>query len=280
MSEALGAFLRARRASLGPADIGMPPGGRRKVAGLRREEVAVICGISVDYYTRIEQGRESHPSTQVLDALSRGLSMSGDERAHLFALADLAPPRQSPVTQRVDPDLLRLMDGWPDNPAVVTDDVMNVLARNRLGRVLYAGFEGETNLLRMTFVHPHGREFYVDWQRAAQASVANLRAAVGRDVRRPEIDALVDELTARSSVFRDLWERHDVRGKTHEPKEFRHPRAGSMTLTYHAFDVRSAPGQQLLVYAAEPGTDSAVALSLLKTLDDPAATPHASDSRT
>jgi len=270
----VGEFIRARRAALTPADVGMPSGGLRKVTGLRREEVAVLCGVSIDYYTRLEQGREHHPSAHVLDALSRGLLMSADERAHLFMLADLAPPRAgSSVLRQVSPELLRLTDGWLNNPAVVLDDTMNVLARNRLARLLYSGFEGEDNVLRMTFVHPHGRDFYADWASAAQASVANLRAVAGRNAHRADVVTLVEELSAASPEFGQLWARHHVRGKTHEPKEFRHPTVGSITLTYHAFDVRSAPGQQLLVYEAEPGSKDAVALSLLSTLDHPADGP-------
>jgi transcriptional regulator with XRE-family HTH domain len=264
----VGEFIRARRAALTPADVGLPSVGARKVSGLRREEVAVLCGVSVDYYTRLEQGREHHPSAKILDALSRGLLMSDDQRAHLYLLAGLAAPSlRSSTVREVAPELVRLIQGWPNNPAVILDDAMNVLIRNRLGQALYSGFGTEDNVVRMTFLHPHGRDFYVDWPRAAHATVANLRAVAGRDTRRQDVAALIEELSAASSEFRRLWSQQSVRGKTLEPKDFHHPVVGPITLTYHAFDVRSVPGQQLLVYDAEPGSASAAALALLGELD-------------
>jgi transcriptional regulator with XRE-family HTH domain len=266
---AVGGFIRARRAALSPADVGLPSIGARKVSGLRREEVAVLCGVSVDYYTRLEQGREHRPSAKVLDALSRGLLLNDEQRSHLYLLAGLAAPSpRSPVGTDVSPELVRLIEGWRDNPAVILDDTMTVLTRNRLGRALYSGFGDENNVVRMTFLHPHGREFYVDWARAAHAAVANLRAVAGGDTRRPDVAALVEEVSAASPEFRGLWSQHHVRGKTLEPKEFCHPDVGVLTLTYHAFDVRSVPGQQLLVYEAEPGSDSAAALSVLGGFED------------
>ncbi|OFJ50889.1 transcriptional regulator [Mycolicibacterium grossiae] len=270
----MGDFIRAKRAAVSPADVGLPSGGARRVSGLRREEVAVICGISVDYYTRIEQGREHHPSANVTEALARGLRMNADERLHLYALAGLASPRSnSPAECHVSPELQRLIGSWPTNPAVILDELMNVVARNRLWRLLYSGYGDEDNMARMTFLHPHGRAFHADWSRAAQATVANLRAVTGRDASRADAAALIEQLSEGSSDFRRLWAQQDVRGKTHEPKEFRHPRVGPLTLTYHAFDVRGAPGQQLLVYEAEPGSESAAALALLSSFDDPARTP-------
>jgi transcriptional regulator with XRE-family HTH domain len=176
----LGPFLRSRRAAVRPESVGVPVAGYRRVAGLRREEVALLAGVSVDYYTRLEQGRERHPSAQVLDALTRAFGLDDDGRQHLFRLAGLAP-RSGAAGQTVDPDLLRLLDAWPANPSFVHNRTLDVLARNELGAALHSGFADAGNLVRMTFLAPGGREFFVDWDRAVHAGVANLRLAAGHD---------------------------------------------------------------------------------------------------
>jgi transcriptional regulator with XRE-family HTH domain len=267
-STRLGEFLRARRASLDPVAVGLPSGGVRRVPGLRREEVAVLAGVSSDYLTRIEQGREQHPSAQILDALARGLKLDEDARRHLFALADLVVPVQGHRPRAtVSPELLQLLDSWSSTPAMILTPTLDVLARNALARALYSGFRDDDNLLRMTFLDPEGRRFYVDWNRAAEASVANLRAASVADPDDPALTALVEELLEGSEEFAALWNSHSVRGKTHEAKEFHHAAVGSVTLSYQAFDISSAPGQQLVVYQAEPASSSAQALLLLGNLD-------------
>lgn len=226
------------------------------------------AGVSIDYLTRLEQGREMHPSPQILDALARGLDLDEDARRHLFTLADLvAPSRGHRARTSVSPDLLRLMDSWPTTPAMILTPTLDVLARNALARALYSGFTKLDNLLRMTFLDPEGRRFYVDWSRAAGASVANLRAASVADPGDPGLLSLVEELTGGSAEFAALWNSHSVRGKTREAKEFHHADVGSITLSYQAFDVNSAPGQQLVVYQAEPASPSEHALTLLGTLD-------------
>jgi transcriptional regulator with XRE-family HTH domain len=266
-SSELGTFLVARRAQVQPGDVGVVSSGVRRVAGLRREEVAMLAGVSVDYYTRLEQGRERHPSASVLDAVSRALDLDFHAREHLFRLADIAPASAPlPSRSRVDPNLLSLLDAWPDTPAIIIDRRLNLLARNTLAEAFYADFDAADNIVRMTFLDPAGRTFFVDWQRAAEACVANLRLALGHDPHDRLVLALVTELSAASPEFRRLWGRNDVRGKTHEAKTFRHSDLGELTLTYHAFDVRSAPGQQLIVYRAEPSSSSAEALRLLGTL--------------
>ncbi|WP_037356730.1 helix-turn-helix transcriptional regulator [Amycolatopsis orientalis] len=262
-STELGDFLRARRAQRSPDDAAVHYSGRRKVAGLRREEVAVLAGVNVDYYARLEQGRETRPSPQVLDALSRALGLDPDARDHLYRLAGAAPPDlPSAVSQRVSPELRQLMDSYPHAPAFVLNRVLDLLAANALADALFSPFRSADNLARMTFLDPAGREFFARWEWTAQATVANLRSTAGD----PALPRLTAELSAGSEEFRKLWENHQVRGKTREPKHFVHPAVGPLTLTYQAFDVRGAPGQQLIVYQAEPGSPSADALSLLRSV--------------
>ncbi|MFC6066071.1 helix-turn-helix domain-containing protein [Streptomyces ochraceiscleroticus] len=264
----LGDFLRARRAGLQPEDVGMASYGARRVAGLRREEVAVLAGVNADYYTRLEQGRERNPSSQVLDALSRALRLDADSRAHLYRLAGVAPSEGTSVhaVEQVSPALRQLMDGYPNTPAFVMNRTLDLLAVNALADALYAPFSPADNLARMTFLDPAGRHFYADWDRAAQATVANLRAAAGFAPDNPRLRELVRTLTEHSADFARLWNAHTVRGKTQDAKHLRHPEVGPLTLTYQAFDVRDAPGQQLVIYHAEPGTPSAQSLHLLGSL--------------
>ncbi|RSN29221.1 transcriptional regulator [Amycolatopsis sp. WAC 04169] len=263
----LGAFLRARRAQRSPEDAGVLYSGRRKVTGLRREEVAVLAGVNVDYYTRLEQGREIHPSPQVLDALCRALDLDPDAREHLYRLAGATPDdTPAPVPQTVSAELRQLMDGYPHTPAFVLNRILDVLATNALADALFSPFRAVDNLARMTFLDPAGRQFYARWDWTAQATVANLRVAAGLNPHDPALRCLVAELSEGSEHFRDLWEIHQVRGKTREPKHLVHPDVGPLTLTYQAFDVRSAPGQQLIIYHAEPATPSAHTLALLSSL--------------
>ncbi|MFB9929727.1 helix-turn-helix transcriptional regulator [Amycolatopsis halotolerans] len=267
-STELGDFLRARRAQRSPDDADVRYSGRRKVAGLRREEVAVLAGVNVDYYARLEQGRETRPSPQVLDALSRALDLDPDAREHLYRLAGAAPPDlPSPAPRTVSPELRQLMDSHPHAPAFVLNRALDILAANTLADALFSPFRMADNLARMTFLDPAGRQFYARWDWTAQATVANLRAAATSE---PGLPQLVAELSEGSEQFRALWETHQVRGKTREPKHLVHPAVGALTLTYQAFDVRSAPGQQLIVYQAEPGSASADALSLLRSVPLPA----------
>ncbi|WP_411153133.1 helix-turn-helix transcriptional regulator [Streptomyces sp. A30] len=264
----LGDFLRSRRAGLRPEDVGMASYGARRVAGLRREEVAVLAGVNADYYTRLEQGRERNPSPQVLEALSRALRLDADTRAHLYRLAGATPSDRPAVhaAERVSPALRQLMDGYPNTPAFVMSRTLDLLAANALAEALYVPFEPADNLARMTFLDPAGRHFYSDWNRAAQATVANLRQAAGFDPDNPRLRELVRTLTEHSTDFTSLWNAHTVRGKTQDAKQFLHPDVGPLTLTYQAFDVRDAPGQQLVIYHAEPGSPSAQALNLLGSI--------------
>ncbi|MFI5641200.1 helix-turn-helix transcriptional regulator [Streptomyces goshikiensis] len=265
---ALGVFLRARRARLGPEDTGLPTTGRRRVPGLRREEVATLAGVSPDYYTRLEQGRERHPSQQVLEAVARALRLDGEAVAHLHRVATPAPRRTRPAprVERVAPNLRRLLDSWSDTPAFVLGHALDVLARNQLAGALFAGFTHADNLLRMTFLDPAAHHFHRDWDRAAEACVATLRRAAGIDPDDRRLTELVGELSVKSAGFRTLWARHEVRGKTREAKLFHHPEVGDLELHYETFTVNGAPTQQLVVYQAEPGSPSADALALLGSL--------------
>lgn len=241
--------------------------GTRRVPGLRREEVAVLTGINADYYTRLEQGRERHPSTQVLDALSRALLLDRDARAHLYRLVGTVPDAPAVgVPDQVGAGLRQLIDGYTHTPAFVLNRTLDILATNALADALYAPFHPADNLARMAFMDPAGRTFYQDWNRTAQATVANLRQAAGYEPDNPRLRQLVDVLAKNSADFSRLWDSHTVRGKTHEAKQFLHPDVGPLTLSYQAFDVRETPGQQLVIYHAEPGSHSAEALHLLGSI--------------
>jgi transcriptional regulator with XRE-family HTH domain len=274
-TDEFGAYLRSRRAATHPEDVGIPSGGYRRVQGLRREEVAVLAGVSVDYYARLEQGRERHPSPQVLEALSRTFNLDRDAKEHLYRLARISPTVKGyTLLDTVSPDLLRLMDNWPATPAYVLNRTMDILAHNQLARQLHAGFERADNIMRMVFLDPAGRQFFVDRERSAHACVVNLRLAAGHDPHDPRLAELLAELRGNAE-FRAIWDSGEVRGKSHGAKEFHHPEVGRLHLNYQVFDVRNAPGQQLTVYQAEPGSPSAEALTLLGAI---AATRAASAS--
>jgi transcriptional regulator with XRE-family HTH domain len=261
----LGEFLRARREMLAPPAESIDPGPRRRTPGLRREEIAMLAGVSTDYYVRLEQGRERHPSAQVLDALARVLQLREEETDHLHSL--VRPVRRSRSDDgRVAAGLVGLMQHWTDTPALVLDRLMNIRACNAIGRFLYEPFGGECNLLRMAFLNPAAPEFYVDWQRSARNVVGTLRAANSGFEDDPALAALVGELSVHSEEFARLWARHDVRGKVGDTKRLHHPEVGPLFLRYESFTVNGAPGQQLLVYHADPGSPSEDSLALLGSL--------------
>jgi transcriptional regulator with XRE-family HTH domain len=251
----LGSFLRARRAATSVADVGLRSYGARRVPGLRRDEVAQLAGVSVDYYTRLEQGRETRPSAQVIDALAHVLGMDAADHRHAYALAQLmwVPPLPD-TPPPVDPALVRLMESWPAAACFVLDPVLDILAVNPLAQRLFSPFAATGNLVEMVFLDPAGRTFYADWERAATSCVANLRAASAIHVGARRREQLVQRLRDGSPEFARLWTAHEVTPKTHDSKQLLHPAVGALTVDFDALEVPGMPGHQLVVYRAEPGT--------------------------
>ncbi|WP_433683306.1 helix-turn-helix transcriptional regulator [Nocardia sp. CA-119907] len=261
----LGVFLRARRELARPEEFGIPGGGQRRVAGLRREEVAMLAGMSADYYVRLEQGRDKHPSEQVVEALARVFALDDEGLAHLRELArpGMRRKRTPRRPERVAPGLLRLMASWPNTPALVLGRHLDVLAANPLATALNSCSAQGVNLVRAVFLDPAARDCYRDWPTVAADTVASLRATAGTDLDDPRLTELVGELSLKSEDFRRLWARHDVRVKTAGVKEFRNPLVGDLALSYETFTVNGAAGQMLIAYHAEPGSASERALTLL-----------------
>ncbi|MEU4559450.1 helix-turn-helix transcriptional regulator [Actinoplanes sp. NPDC023936] len=261
----LGDFLRARREALKPHDVGLPEYGRRRVPGLRREEVALLAGVSSDYYIRLEQGRETRPSPQVVTAVALALRLDAEATDHLHRLCldDTQRPRHHRA-DTVSAQLLQLMDGWANTPAFVVGPALDVLAANAMATALHSGFTRFDNLARMVFADPAGRDFYQEWDRAAHSCVAEIRAAYGFDPDSPRIAAVVEELSRASDDFARLWRLHEVKGKSQEGKHLRHPQVGDLHIAFSAFTVNGAPHQQLVVYQAEPASPTAVAFERLR----------------
>jgi transcriptional regulator with XRE-family HTH domain len=251
----LGSFLRARRAATSVDDVGLRSYGARRVPGLRRDEVAQLAGVSVDYYTRLEQGRETRPSAQVVDALAHVLGMDTADHRHAYALAQLmwVPPLPD-TPPPVDPALVRLMESWPAAACFVLDPILDILAINPLAQRLFTPFAATGNLVEMVFLDPAGRTFYTDWDRAATSCVANLRATSDIHVGARRREQLVRRLQDGSPEFARLWAAHEVTPKTHDSKELYHPEVGTITVDFDALEVAGMPGHQLVVYRAEPAT--------------------------
>lgn len=263
---ALAEFLRARRALVRPGDVGLEDaagGVRRRVAGLRREELALLAGVSVDYYVRLEQGRGHRPSESVLESLARALRLDEELTEHLYALARPAPTAAR-TRERVADSVQELLDAWTTTPATVTSRRMNVVGANALACELASCYVPGTNLLRALFLDPGTRESHVEWNMAAADAVANFRARIGTGRDDPELTALIGELSVRSQEFRELWARHDVRATTAGAKSFRHPELGVIRLRFHAMPLED--GQVLTVLHARPGSPDEQSLALLATL--------------
>ena len=281
-------FLVSRRARITPEQAGLPAyGGNRRVAGLRREEVALLAGVSIDYYTRLERGRAHGASDSVLEGIARALHLDEAERAHLFDLARAAAvpaaPRapRRPAPQQVRHSVRRILDSMATTPAYVRNARLDILAVNQLGAALFAPVltspARPANNARFLFLDPAAREFYLDWERQAQDVVAMLRTEAGRSPHDKGLSNLIGELSTRSENFRTWWAAHNVRFHRTGVKRFHHPVVGDLTLTFEALDLAADSGLRISAYTAEPGTPSDDALKVLAswaaTLDQAAAAP-------
>lgn len=266
-------FLTSRRARVKPDDVALRTfGDRRRVPGLRREEVALLAGVSVEYYARLERGNMSGVSESVLNALANALQLDAPERAHLFDLARAAqapgPTRRKPAKPRVRPTVQRIVDAI-SAPAYVRSGRGDLLTANPLGRALYSqifdGLVQPPNTARFVFLDPRAPAFFVEWERVAKEVVAALRTEAGRDPYDKALSDLVGELSTQSETFRTLWAVHDVRFHDKGTKRLHHPVVGDLTLAFETMHLSADPGLTIAVYTAEPGSKSEEALNLLAT---------------
>ena len=271
-------FLMSRRAKVTPAEAGIAAGANRRVAGLRRTEVALLAGVSVEYYAKLERGAIAGASASVLEAIAEALQLDDTERAHLFDLARAADgiPTSGRARRRATrvsvsrPSLTWALDAITDGVAFVRNQQQDLLATNALGRVFYRQLIGDggrtPNMARFQFLDPASREFYPDWDLFAQMCVDIMRAEAGRDPHDRGLQDLVGELSTRSETFRRLWGAHNVRTHGTGTKRFHHPDVGELVLAYEELAITAEPGLVLLVYTAEPGSPSAERLRLLASL--------------
>ena len=269
-------FLTSRRAKITPAEAGLTSYGTRQVPGLRREEVATLAGVSVDYYNRMERGNLVGVSDGVLQAVVGALRLDEAERAHLFDLARASRDRaggqrRRPARLTVRPAVEWIIEAMTGAAAFVVNSRQDILAANRLGRAFYAPVlesPGPANMARFTYLDPRARGFFTDWNRAAKECVAALRTQAGRDPLDRDLSDLIGELSTQSEEFAALWATHDVRLHRKMEKNFNHPIAGDLTLRYERLTVDGDRGLEIYAYVAEPGSRSAEAFNFLASYSD------------
>jgi transcriptional regulator with XRE-family HTH domain len=267
-SNALGEYLRARRELIAPEAAGLPVVGVRRTPGLRREEVATLAGISADYYLRLEQGRDRHPSPQVLEALARVLHLDAAATSHLLSLSAARPaprPPRRPRRENVPAGIRQLLEVI-NLPAFVENRTFEVLAANRLATAVSPNIRPGVNRLRAIFLDPAEQDLYPDWEQAAKGMVGGFRASVGGDVDDPYIVHLVGELSLGSDTFRRLWARHDVKALAGGEMRLHHPKVGTLDLRREKLPLSGTGGQILAIYHAQPGSETARSLDLLASL--------------
>jgi transcriptional regulator with XRE-family HTH domain len=279
-------FLTSRRAKITPDQVGLPIyGDNRRVPGLRREEVALLAGVSVDYYTRLERGNASGVSDSVLDALARALQLDEAERSHLIDLARATQPaaatrRRRPAKQQIRPAVQRILDAMTQAPAFIRNGRLDILAATQLGYALYSTYftpGHPANTARFVFLDPRSEGFYDDWNHVANEVVAILRSEAGRNPYDRDLTNLIGELSTQSEAFRTKWAAHNVRFHDTGTKRLHHPIVGDLELTYEAMELSADTGLVMFAYTAEPGTKSEQALQLLGSW---AATPDEREIRT
>ncbi|KSU64201.1 helix-turn-helix domain-containing protein [Arthrobacter sp. NIO-1057] len=266
-------FLTSRREKVTPEQVGLPRGTNRRVKGLRRTEVAVLAGMSVEYYTKLERGGISGASREILDALAKALLLNDAERAHLFNLADAAGPIGRPVKRQSSKHwvpsqgLQWALAGFTAGPAFVRNGRLDLLAANPLGKAFYSQLYDvpgqEPNFARHTFLDERAKQFYPQWDVMADITVAILRTEAARDPHNKEFHDLIGELSTRSAEFRTRWGKHNVRHHGSGVKTFHHPIVGEVTLAFEGMDMESEHGYTLTIYAPEPGSASAERIQLL-----------------
>lgn len=271
--DAVSAFLRSRRDKITPEQAGLPAYGQRRVPGLRRGEVAMLAGVSVEYYTRLERGNLRGVSDSVLDALARALRLDDTERMYLYNLARAAGPapearaRQRAVRPAVRPGVARIVEGMPELPAYVMNNRLDALAANLLGRALYSEMYADpacgANVARFAFFSPAARRFYADWERMARFAVGALRIEAGKNPYDRELSNLIGELSTRSDAFRVLWGSHDVHVFRESTKRLNHPVVGDLELDQETLSLPDESGLSVVVYSASPGTAAEDGLKLL-----------------
>ncbi|MBF6330426.1 helix-turn-helix transcriptional regulator [Nocardia transvalensis] len=264
-------FLRRRREQLQPSEVGLLPGNRRRTPGLRRDEVALLAGMSTDYYTRLEQSRGPRPSVQVLSSLARALRLTDDERDHLYHLCGHPAPARGGGDRHVGPGLLYLLNTLDDTPACVVSDLGEILVQNRMHIILMGDASGHTGLDRYLmwrwFTHPQERTKFpdADWDRLTRKHVADLRATAARRAGDADVTELVARLRATSPEFERLWTEHEVAVRVTDAKRVDHPQVGLLDLVCETLLTPNA-AQNLLVYYPRPGTDAQEKLDLLRVI--------------